>query len=150
MKPLLPKLLLPLLVASHTLYAHDGLPVLQRTMLPNERMWQLETELTGQHLQNGAVLECLAATLRDLLQQAGRDATVENLVQVLTTPSEPGTPESAIKELLLPQTDCIHVSLDGSFALLVTDSRFGETLDIFRDSIRGLSVQRLQRRYPSR
>lgn len=138
------KLFIPLLFLA-TAWADDGLPVLQRRRLPSEVMWQLETELTGLRQKNGAVLECLAAALQDLLQQAGHDATVENLVRVLTTPSESGTPESALKELLLPQTDAIAVSQDGSFAMLCTRTQSGETLQIFRDTVRGLSVQRMQR-----
>ena len=138
------KLFIPLLFLA-TAWADDGLPVLQRRTLPCEVMWQLETELTGLRQKNGAVLECLAAALQDLLQQAGHDATVENLVRVLTTPSESGTPESALKELLLPQTDVIAVSQDGSFAMLCTRTQSGETLQIFRDTVRGLSVQRMQR-----
>lgn len=138
------KLFIPLLFLA-TAWADDGLPVLQRRSLPSEVMWQLETELTGLRQKNGAVLECLAAALQDLLQQAGHDATVENLVRVLTTPSESGTPESALKELLLPQTDAIAVSQDGSFAMLYTRTQSGETLQIFRDTVRGLSVQRMQR-----
>lgn len=138
------KLFIPLFFMA-TACADDGLPVLQRNTLPSEEMWQLETELTGLRQKNGAVMECLAAALRDLLQQAGREATVENLVRVLTTPSESGTPESAIKELLLPQSDSIQVSMDGSLALLATNNRKGQTLEIFRDTIRGLTVQRIQR-----
>ena len=126
-------------------HADDGLPVLQRSTLPNEVMWELETELTGFRQNNGAVLECLQAALQDLLQQAGHEATVENLVRVLTSPSESGTPESAIKELLLPQADSILVSQDGSFAMICNQTKAGETLQVFRDTVRGLSVQNMRR-----
>lgn len=125
--------------------ADDGLPVLRRQTLPQKLMWQLETELTGQRQQNGAVQECLAAAASDLLQTAGYEPTVANLVRVLTSPSESGSFESALKELLLPQTDCIEVSADASFALLRTHSRAGQRLDIFRNTARGLMVQRLLR-----
>ena len=81
----------------------------------------------------------------DLLQQAGLTATVEELVQVLTSPSESGTPESAIKELLLPRADCIQVSMDATFALITTRVRGGKVLDIFRNSPYGLTVHRLVR-----
>lgn len=128
-----------------SLLADDGLPTLQRVTLDNETLWRLETELVGHRERNGAVLECMAAALSDLLQQAGHEATVEKLVQVLTTPSEHGTPESAIKELLLPRADIIQVSMDGSFAIIATQSRNGEALEIFRDTVYGLSVQRLRR-----
>lgn len=128
-----------------SLLADDGLPTLQRVTMDNETLWHLETELIGHRERNGAVLECIAAALSDLLQQAGHEATVEKLVQVLTTPSESGTPESAIKELLLPRADIIQVSMDGSFALIAMQSKNGETLEIFRDTIHGLSVQRLRR-----
>lgn len=138
------KLFIPLLFLA-AVRADDGLPVLQRSPLPSEVMWELETELTGFRQNNGAVLECLQAALQDLLQQAGHEATVENLVRVLTRPSESGTPESAIKELLLPQADSILVSQDGSFAMICNQTRTGETLQIFRDTVRGLSVQQIRR-----
>lgn len=138
---LMKQLLSTLLFFLASVQADDGLPVLKRTPLPNEVMWQLETELTGMHQKNGAVQECLAAVLQDLLQQAGLEASVENLVRVLTTPSECGTPESAIKELLLPQTHEIQVSHDGSFATICIQTRSGRTLQIFRDTVNGLSVQ---------
>ena len=128
-----------------TAQADDGLPILQRDLLPDEQLWQLETELTGHRERNGAVHECTAAALSDLLQQAGLTATVEDLVQVLTSPSESGTPESAIKELLLPRADCIQVSMDATFALITTTVRGGKVLDIFRNSPYGLTVHRLVR-----
>ena len=138
------KLFIPLLFLAAA-HADDGLPVLQRSTLPNEVMWELETELTGFRQNNGAVLECLQAALQDLLQQAGHEATVENLVHVLTRPSESGTPESAIKELLLPNTDAVLVSQDATFALIITPVRKGYLLDIFRDTAQGLTVQRLRK-----
>ena len=138
------KLFIPLLFLAAA-HADDGLPVLQRRTLPNEVMWELETELTGFRQNNGAVLECLQAALQDLLLQAGHEATVENLVRVLTRPSESGTPESAIKELLLPQADSILVSQDGSFAMICNQTKAGETLQVFRDTVRGLSVQNMRR-----
>lgn len=125
-------------------HAADGLPTLQRRTLDKETMWQLETELTGYLERNGAVSECTASALSGQLQLAGCEATVENLVQVLTTPSEEGTPQSAIKELLLPGSDVIWVSRDGSFAVISTPSAGGEILEIFRDTPFGLSVQRLR------
>ena len=138
------KLFIPLLFLAAA-HADDGLPVLQRSTLPSEVMWELETELTGFRQNNGAVLECLQAALQDLLQQAGHEATVENLVRVLTRPSESGTPESAIKELLLPQAESILVSQDGSFAMICNQTKAGETLQVFRDTVRGLSVQNMRR-----
>lgn len=128
-----------------TALADDGLPILQRDLLPDEQLWQLETELTGHRERNGAVHECTAAALSDLLRQAGLTATVEDLVLVLTSPSESGTPESAIKELLLPRADSIQVSMDATFALITTTVRGGKVLDIFRNSPYGLSVHRLMR-----
>lgn len=125
--------------------AADSLPVLQRDILPNEEMWALETELMGQRERNGAVLECLADALCDLLRQAGMEPTVESLVLVLTSPSETGTPESAIKELLMPRAHTIRVSLDASFAVIATPVRNGTTLEIFRDTPHGLSVRRIRR-----
>lgn len=123
----------------------DPLPVLQRDLLTNEEMWALETELMGQHERNGAVLECVAEALRDLLMQAGMEPTVESLVLVLTSSSEQGTPESAIKELLVPRTHTIRVSLDASFAVIATPVLRGTTLEIFRDTAHGLSVRRIKR-----
>ena len=128
-----------------TALADDGLPILQRDLLPDEQLWQLETELTGHRERNGAVHECTAAALSDLLRQAGLTATVEDLVLVLTRPSESGTPESAIKALLLPRADSIQVSMDATFALITTTVRGGKVLDIFRNSPYGLSVHRLMR-----
>ncbi|MBR1982058.1 MAG: hypothetical protein IKA23_04835 [Akkermansia sp.] len=125
--------------------ADDGLPTLQRAPLPDEERWALETELTGHQEQNGAVLECLAATLQNLLQQAGRAATVEQLVMVLTTPSSSGTPESTIKELLLPRASHIQVSNDATFALITTPLKRGFSLEIFCDTAYGLSAHRLLR-----
>lgn len=127
-----------------TARARDGLPTLQRTTLPDEQLWQLETELTGHRERNGAVLECTAAVLNDLLQQSGRMPTVEALVQVLTTPSSPGTPESAIKELLLPRADCICVSMDATFATITTPVRGGWVIEIYRDTAHGLGIHRLR------
>lgn len=124
--------------------ADDGLPILQRSQLADEELWQLEAELTGHRERNGAVLECTAGALRDLLQQAGRMPTVEELVLVLTTPSKSGTPESAIKELLLPRADSICVSMDGTFATISTPVLGGVMIDIFRDSAYGITVQRLK------
>ena len=124
--------------------AADALPVLHREILPNEEMWALETELMGQRERNGAVLECVAEALRDLLLQAGMEPTVESLVRVLTSPSESGTPESAIKELLMPRTQTIRVSLDATFAVIATPVRSGTTLEIFRDTAHGLSVRRIK------
>lgn len=105
----------------------------------------METELMGQRERNGAVLECVAETLRDLLLQAGMEPTVESLVRVLTSPSESGTPESAIKELLMPRTQTIRVSLDATFAAIATPVRSGTALEIFRDTAHGLSVRRIRR-----
>lgn len=125
--------------------AADALPVLHREILPNEEMWAMETELMGQRERNGAVLECVAEALRDLLLQAGMEPTVESLVRVLTSPSESGTPESAIKELLMPRTQTIRVSLDATFAAIATPVRSGTALEIFRDTAHGLSVRRIRR-----
>lgn len=133
------------LILLQPVQADDGLPTLQRCQLPDEELWQLETELTGHRERNGAVLECTAAALRDLLQQAGRMSTVEELVQVLTTPSESGTPESAIKELLLPRADSIHVSMDSSVATITTPVSGGAVIDVFRDTAYGISIHRLKR-----
>lgn len=125
--------------------ANDGLPVLQRVTLDNKAMWEWETELIGHRERNGAVLECLSESLTDLLQQAEMEPTVESLVQVLTSPSEAGTPQSSIKELLLPRCAQIHVSQDAAFAVLVTQHRSGgRTLEIFRNTGIGLTVQRLK------
>lgn len=125
--------------------AADSLPVLQRDTLPNEQMWALETELLGQRGRNEAVLECVAESLQRMLLQAGMEPTVESLVQVLTSPSEPDTPEAAIKELLMPRSKRISVSLDASFAVIITTVRQGTSLEIFRDTAHGLSVRRLKR-----
>lgn len=133
-----------ILIALSPTQADDGLPVLRRMVLPDEQLWQLETELTGHRERNGAVLECTAAALRDLLEQSGRQATVEELVDILTTPSEANTPESTIKELILPRADSISVSMDASFAIIVTPVRGGSIIDIYRDTAYGLSVHRLK------
>lgn len=125
--------------------ASGALPVLQRDTLPNEEMWALETELLGQGGCNEAVLECVAEALQGLLLQAGMEPTVESLVQVLTSPCETGTPESAIKELLMPRSPGISVSQDGSFAVITTPNHRGTSLEIFRDTAHGLSVRRLKR-----
>lgn len=122
----------------------DSLPVLQRDILPDEEMWALETELMGQRERNGAVQECVAIALRDLLLQAGMEPKVESLVLVLTSPSETGTPESAIKELLMPRAHTIRVSQDASFAVIATRVRNGSALEIFRDTACGLSVRRMK------
>lgn len=127
------------------IHAADGLPTLQRSTLDKETLWQLETELTGYLERNGAVSECTASALNEQLLLAGCEATVENLVQVLTTPSEAGTPQSAIKELLLPKSDVIRVGQDGSFAVISTPTAGGEIVEIFRDTPFGISVQRLLR-----
>lgn len=124
--------------------AADELPVLQREILPNEEMWALETELMGQRERNGAVLECVADALCDLLRQAGMEPTVESLVLVLTAPCESGSPEAAVKELLMPRADRIRVSPDASFAVIATPVRGGTTLEIFRDTAHGLSVRRIR------
>jgi len=124
--------------------AADALPVLQREILPNEEMWALETELMGQRERNGAVLECVADALCDLLRQAGMEPTVESLVLVLTAPCESGSPEAAVKELLMPRADRIRVSPDASFAVIATPVRGGTTLEIFRDTAHGLSVRRIR------
>lgn len=126
--------------------AGDGLPVLQRVTLDNKSLWQWETELVGHRERNGAVLECLAESLTDLLMQADLEPTVASLVLVLTCPSESGTPQSAIKELLLPRCTRIHVSPDATFAVLITPNRSGgRTLEIFRDTAMGLTAHRLRR-----
>lgn len=125
--------------------AADSLPLLKRNTLTNEEMWALETELSGLQERNRAVLECVAETLRDLLMQAGMEPTVESLVRVLTTPSEEGTPESAVKELLMPRAHCISVSPDASFAVIATPVKGGTTLEIFRDTAHGLVIHRLKR-----
>lgn len=142
------KLLLTLLILTSQTFAQaldDGLPTLQRSFLPSEEMWQLETELVGHRDRNGAVQECVAAALRDLLQQGGYEPTVESLVRVLTRPTQSGTPESAIKELLLPRAGSIKVSQDASMAIISTPMPGGESLEIFRDTVSGLTVQRMQR-----
>lgn len=124
--------------------AEDGLPVLQRTTLPNEQMWQLETELVGQKERNGAVLECMAEALNSMLLQADMEPTVASLVLVLTTPSDGSTPQAAIKELLLPRTQCIQVSPDATFAVIETPVHGGTILEIFRDTAHGLIVRRVR------
>lgn len=134
------------LIAAYPIWADDTLPTLQRTPLPNEQMWELETELLGHRESDGAVLECLAASLQSLLQEAGMEPTVESLVRVLTTPCFPGTPEAEIKELLMPQAQSISVSQDASMAVIFTQlSRSRTTLQIFRDTARGISVHRMKR-----
>ena len=124
--------------------AGTGLPVLQRITLSNKEMWQWETELTGHRERNGAVLECTASSLTDLLQQAGMEPTVESLVQVLTSPCNDDTPQAEIKELLLPRTPRILVSQDATFAVLVLPGFKDNTLEIFRDTATGLTMQRLR------
>lgn len=124
--------------------AMADLPVLQRVTLSNREMWQWETELTGHKERNGAVLECTASALSDLLVQAGMEPSVESLVQVLTTPCSTSTPQAEIKELLLPRTHRILVSQDATFAVLVIPGFKGDTLEIFRDTATGLTMQRLR------
>lgn len=125
--------------------AGSQLPCLRRVTLTNREMWQWETELTGSRERNGAVLECMAETLAGLLMQADMPPTVESLVQVLSTACADDTPQAEIKELLLPRTDRILVSQDASFAVLVIPSSKGRTLEIFRDTATGLTMQRLRR-----
>lgn len=126
--------------------AQDGLPVLVRITLEDKELWKWEAELTGHLEQNDAVLECLAESLTDLLRQADLEPTVESLVQVLTTSSEINTPQSSIKELILPRCTQIYVSQDASFALLITPHHSGgRTLEIFRETAMGLTAQRLKR-----
>ena len=126
-------------------YAEAELPVLQRVTLSNKEMWQWETELVGHRERNGAVLECIAESITDLLRQAEMEPTVESLVQVLTTPCEADTPRAAIKELLLPSTDTILVSQDATFALIITPVRKGCRMEVFRDTAQGLTVQRIRK-----
>jgi hypothetical protein len=123
----------------------DSLPVLRRSTLENEERWRLETELVGAMERNGAVLECTAETLQDLLIEAEMEPTVESLVQVLTTPCKADTPRAAIKELLLPSTDTILVSQDATFALIITPVRKGCRMEVFRDTAQGLTVQRIRK-----
>ena len=52
-----------------TAMADDGLPILQRSLLPDEQLWQLETELTGHRERTGAGHECPAAALSGRLPQ---------------------------------------------------------------------------------
>ena len=121
------------------------LPTLHRQTLDNKQVWELETELLNNNERNGAVQECTARTLQDLLIQAEMEPNVESLVQVLTTPCKTDTPQAAVKELLLPRATSILVSQDATFAIIITPVRGGRTLEIFRDTARGLSVQRLKR-----
>lgn len=129
-----------------TICARADLPILQRVTLSNKEVWQWETELTGHRERNGAVLECTASALSDLLMQAGMEPTVESLVQVLTSPCSINTPQAEIKELLLPRTPRILVSQDASFAVMVIPGFKGDTLEIFRDTATGLTMQRLRNR----
>lgn len=122
----------------------EDLPLLHRVPLPDSSVWALETEITGQKEQNRAVLECLAEALTTLLKQAHMEPTVESLVIVLTSPTTEGTPESGIKELLMPRTSRIHVSEDATFAIISTPVQDGETLEIFRNSACGITVHRLK------
>lgn len=124
--------------------AMDGLPVLQRVTLENQELWQLETELTGRVEHNGAVQECMAGLLVELLQKAGMAPRVESLVQVLTTPSASGSPQAAIKEMLLPLDGEICVSQDSSVAIITSSGR-SRTLRIFQDTATGFVVHRLKR-----
>lgn len=136
-------LLLGLLMGT-AVYAKADLPVLQRVTLSSKEMWQWETELTGHRERNGAMLECTASSLTDLLLQAGMEPTVESLVQVLTSACAANTPQAEIKELLLPRTPRILVSQDATFAVLVIPGFKGNTLEIFRDTATGLTMQRLR------
>ena len=144
MKHCFPSLLLGLLMGTSACAKAD-LPILQRVTLSSKEMWQWETELTGHKERNGAVLECTAEAITALLLKADMPPTVESLVQVLTTPCAANTPQAEIKELLLPRTDRILVSQDASFAVLVIPNRKGRTLEIFRDTATGLTMQRLRR-----
>ena len=126
-------------------YAEAELPVLQRVTLSNKEMWQWETELVGHRERNGAVLECIAESITDLLRQAEMEPTVESLVHVLTTPCKDDTPQAEIKELLMPRTNQILVSQDATFAALVIRNSKTTTLEIFRDTAMGLTMQRLRR-----
>ena len=123
----------------------DSLPVLRRSTLENAERWRLETELVGASERNGAVQECTAEALQDLLIQADMEPTVESLVLVLTTPCEPNTPRAGIKELILPSTDTVLVSQDATFALIITPVRKGYLLDIFRDTAQGLTVRSIRK-----
>lgn len=125
--------------------ADADLPVLQRVTLSNREVWQWETELVGHRERNGAVLECMAESLTDLLKQADMEPTVESLVLVLTTPCKEGTPQAELKELLMPRTSEILVSQDATFAVLVLQGSRSTTLEIFRDTAMGLTMQRLRR-----
>ena len=126
-------------------YAEAEPPVLQRVTLSNKEMWQWETELVGHRERNGAVLECIAESITDLLRQAEMEPTVESLVHVLTTPCRDDTPQAEIKELLMPRTNQILVSQDATFAALVIRNSKTTTLEIFRDTAMGLTMQRLRR-----
>ncbi len=126
-------------------YAEAELPVLQRVTLSNKEMWQWETELVGHRERNGAVLECIAESITDLLRQAEMEPTVESLVHVLTTPCRDDTPQAEIKELLMPRTNQILVSQDATFAAMVIRNSKTTTLEIFRDTAMGLTMQRLRR-----
>lgn len=128
--------------------AHDGLPTLRRSPLPAEVRWELETELTTHRGQNGAMQECLANSLSSLLTKAGKSPTVEHLVQVLTEPSETGSPESSIKELLMPGSGSIQVSPDATLAVITTPVYGGYTLEIYQDSTFGLRVYHLIHKHP--
>ena len=125
--------------------AAADLPVLQRVTLNNREVWQWETELIGHRERNGAVLECVAESITDLLRQADMEPSVESLVQVLTTPCRDATPQAEIKELLMPRTNQILVSQDATFAVLVIRGARTTTLEIFRDTAMGLTMQRLRR-----
>ena len=143
MKPLLHIFTLLPAFASAVL-ATDGLPVLQRCTMDNKELWQWETKLTGHLERNGAVSECLAQSLAELLQKAGMEPTVESLVQVLTSPSDYDTPQSSIKELILPRTSRILVSQDATLAIIATPIRGRLNLEIFRDTTDGLTAQRIR------
>ena len=143
MRRFLPYLFTLLLL--HHAMGSCGFPVMRSEPLKKELMWELETELTGHRERNGAVMECTAAALVQLLQSSGREACVLSLIEVLTTPCEADTPESAIKELLMAGEGRILVSDDASFAVLHIPTRSGNTLEIIRDTATGLSVHRLQR-----
>lgn len=112
--------------------------------MDNKELWQWETKLTGHLERNGAVSECLAQSLAELLEKAGMEPTVESLVQVLTSPSDYDTPQSAIKELILPRTSRILVSQDATLAIIATPVRGRMSLEIFRDTADGLTAQRIR------
>lgn len=142
MKPTLTFLLC--LIALLPTNAQEALPTLSRVTLSNKEMWEMETIITGYRERNGAVIECIAESLRDLLIKADMEPSVASLVEILTTPCLPETPAATIKELLLPNARFIQVSQDASFALIATTVRGHTTLEIFRDTAGGLLYQRIK------